>query len=639
MDVFFVLSGFLITSIILSDLRENKFSMREFYLRRIQRLLPNVILTVLAVVILWAVFMPPSAARLAAHHGLWAIFDLSNFYCWTSLGGYWGTSAEHSPLTHTWSLGIEEQFYLVFPGSLLLLARWQPRKMRVWLIIATGLSFALCWYGTGTHAQATFYLLPTRFWELTIGATLASFRIPVSKDEDRKRLSFGLKTQEAIGVAGIGMVLLGYFLIDGDSAFPGVVSLLPTLGSGLVLISIVEQKTRLSRMLSYMPLVIIGELSYSIYLWHWPLITFGKSMAIFYGQPQIYGSIVGGIVGVLLAWVAYVCVEQPLRRRGPGRPWRLSAIASGLALATVCCVVVAARKPVADPYHRFNTPSYSGEAYTAGNADIAKNASQSISYYDVYFTPIPSNRPKDFWRTGGVVHLYGGGHPQIVVLGSSHALMYSRLIDDICREKGISVAFLGAEEGTPAFFSSTPNDNFSTVAEAREFDQTRRKWLREWQPTAVFICDRWEVRVYKSPDFAKDLHSFMAEISPVAGRVIFVSQVPVIDYGDLFNLRELVSVSMGKQRPPPRLYPDSSEPLRKNATSIAEASVASFPNLRVLRVDRLFYENDGSVRYSSGRNFLYINADHLSDAGSETARGLFESAITEAYLTTPAKGK
>ena len=129
-DVFFVLSGFLITSIILHDVRADRFSLREFYLRRVQRLLPNLIATVLGVLVLWTTLLPPSTARQAGEHGLWALFSASNIYIWRTLGSYWGNAAEHAPLTHTWSLGIEEQFYLLFPLVVLAVSRAAGRSPR-----------------------------------------------------------------------------------------------------------------------------------------------------------------------------------------------------------------------------------------------------------------------------------------------------------------------------------------------------------------------------------------------------------------------------------------------------------------------------------------------------------------------------
>ena len=179
-DVFFVLSGFLITSIILHDLRAGQFSIREFYLRRVQRLLPNIIVMVMSVLLLWTTFLPASTASPTGHHGLWTIFNASNIYVWRHLGGYWGNSAEWAPLTHTWSLGIEEQFYLLFPCSLLLLVRLQPSRLKLWLALATACSFGACLLGSYARPTPTFYLLPTRVWELLLGALLAVHRTPLS---------------------------------------------------------------------------------------------------------------------------------------------------------------------------------------------------------------------------------------------------------------------------------------------------------------------------------------------------------------------------------------------------------------------------------------------------------------------------
>lgn len=628
-DVFFVLSGFLITSILLHNLREGCFSFREFYLRRVQRLLPNIVVTVSTVLLLWIIFMPPSAARQAARHGIWTLFNLSNFYILKDLGGYWGNAAGSSPLTHTWSLGIEEQFYLLFPASLLLLARFQPRRVRLWLIVATVLSFGLCLYGTRTHPTATFYLLPTRLWELLIGGVLAAHLTPLRNEGARPKSPLGVTAQESIGLAGLALILLGFIFIDDGSGFPGLVSLAPTVGAGLVLVSVIDEKTKLSRLLSSSLMVKTGKLSYSIYLWHWPLIILGKSLAILYGVPQIYGAVAGGVGGVLMGWLVYVVIEQPLRRRGPGRSWRFAAIAGGFALTATCAVAVTSWRPVADPDHRFDPLAFFGEQYTAGNADGARNVPQSTRYYDVYFPPIPPDRPIDLWRTGGVLHLYGGGHPQVVVLGSSHALMYSKLIDDLCREMGISVAFLGVDS-TSVFFDTTVNFNFTSPLQAREFDQARKQWLRAWHPNAVFVIDRWDGKFSTSQEFDKELRSLLTDLAPMAGRVIFVSQVPVIRDADQSNLRELVTWHMKHENRLPRFYPDLNEPLRTQALSIAQTQSASFPNLRVLRADLPFYKGDGSIRYESGRAFFYADGDHLSESGAEVVRGLFKSAITEA---------
>jgi hypothetical protein len=288
---------------------------------------------------------------------------------------------------------------------------------------------------------------------------------------------------------------------------------------------------------------------------------------------------------------------------------------------------------VADPAHRFDTPAFYGLLFDAGRPN--NNVAAAIRYYDVYFPPLPPHHG-DAWRTGGVVHPYGGGHPKVVVLGSSHALMYSRLIDDICREMNLSVAFLGMDQ-TPAFFESSVNPNFSSPREAHEFDEARRKWLREWRPEAVFVIDRWEwdPRASTPQDFNAKLRSFLKEVCPLAGRVIFVAQVPVVSGANQFNQREFITWRMRTEKSLPRLYPNSNERPRKQAVAMAESARADFPNLRVLRADLPFYQADGSIRYASGRTFFYADDNHLTDMGTEVVRGLFQSAIAEAQADSP----
>ncbi len=626
-DVFFVISGFLITSILLNDIHEGRFSIREFYLRRIQRLLPNIVVTVLAVLVLWTAFLPLSTARATGSHALWTLSNASNIYIWRNLGSYWGNSAERAPLTHTWSLGIEEQFYLIFPCSLLLLIRLQPNRLRFWLTIATVLSFGVCLYGSYSHPAVTFYLLPTRVWELLLGTLVAADRFPCRGGGDPPMGAQQREARTAAGWGGILMIGASFLAIGEGDAFPGWVCLFPTVGTALLLWSVVDGETALSRWLSSRFMAGTGKLSYSLYLWHWPLITFGKIQADLHGLPRLVGSAAGGVGGVILAWIAYVCVEQPLRDRGPGRRWRICSIAAGFALVAFFSNHVASRPRVADPARLFDSPTFSGRLFDAG-ATSDNGFDKAIQSYDVHFPPEDRGR-KESWRTGGIIHPYGDGRPEVVVLGSSHALMYSMLIDNICRKLGVSVSFLGVDGGSPAFLEAKANSKFSTQLEADEFDEARRRFLREWRPKAAFVIDRWDVQ----PDakvFETKFRSFLGEVGPWVGRVIFVAQVPVHQVGDEVNLREIVALRMDKSRSLPRLDPDPKDALRRQVAARAESLVAIFDNLRVLRADTPFYQSDGSIRYADGRSFFYADDDHLSDAGSEVVRALFERAIIEA---------
>lgn len=633
-DVFFVLSGFLITSILLRDVRAGAFSMREFYLRRMQRLLPNSLLMLLTVLALWALLMFPHTAMQTGWHALWAVANLSNVYIWKDLGGYWGDSAEWAPLTHTWSLGIEEQFYLIFPAVLIWLARRQPGRLMAWLIVALLGSFGLCMFGTWHESwvTATFYLLPTRGWELLMGAVLAAYLNPLSST--RRGFQMTPQRREAAAWLGVGLILTSFLGVDKTMAFPGVVALAPTVGTVLLLCSIVEGDSRVSRFLSTPFMVRVGKLSYSLYLWHWPLIVLGRTQAEIHDFSPLIGAAAGAAVGCVLACAAYAWVERPLRQRqlGAGGQWRLRIIGAGFAAVVLGASLQATHSAKSDVASQFDAVTFSGELYDVIPLTHGSD-NRGARYHDVHFPPVPP-RAQDLWRTGGIRHQYGGTRPQVVVFGSSHALMYGRLIDDICREMGLTVAFLCADS-TPAFFVSWPTPGLPTPEIAHEFDETRKKWLQEWRPEALIVVDKWDQWEKHGSGFVRKVRTFLKEVTPLAGRVLWVTQPPVIQGGPMINLRDLAASRMRSKGYLPRLEVDEGEAFRRYTTVTAEIAATDFPNISVLRADRLFYDKaHGSARYADGRTFYYADDDHLSDQGAELARPLFQHAISEALART-----
>lgn len=628
-DVFFVLSGFLITSIILHDIREGSFSLAEFYKRRVQRLMPNIVATVLVTLVLWRVFLPPTAVVQAARHAIWTLLNLSNVFIWRTFGGYWGDSAASAPLLHTWSLAVEEQFYLLFPGSLVLLARFQRRRVFWWLVAAGVSSLALCIWGTSAHPVPTFYLLPTRVWELLLGAAMAAWRTPLVGEAPKNPWR---NVPDAVGWVGVAVVTVGFFVLDETNGFPGAVALIPTVGTALILASIADGQGRLAKLLSTPFMVETGRLSYSLYLWHWPLITLGKMQADLMGAPPLAGAAVGLIASVVASWGAYVGIEQPLRSRGGGRGLRFAIIAAGFTLVTAGAGLLATGRAVPDFSAHFDKPTFHGLAYDAGKpgADVQ----DTIRYQDVYLAQ-PRAGAGDLWRSGGLVHSWGPGSPRVVVLGSSHALMYARLVDELCRELQVPVAFL-AVNSTPAFFEATVNETFPTRREAQEFDAARLRWLEQWRPDVVLVIDRWDHQAAAGKPFEENLRSFLGQVSPLAGRVVVVTQVPVGTVGQVLNLRDYMAWRMGRGDASPKLLDDKNAPARERAAAAADQVAAEFPNLMVLHPEKAFRLPDGTVRWSDGRKVLYADSDHLTDAGAEVVRDLFRDALTPALSAPPA---
>lgn len=618
-DVFFVLSGFLITTKILGDLHQGDFSFKTFYLNRAKRLLPNATVMTLVVCVMWQVFMSTSMYKATSIHGLWSMFSASNFYVLLHLGGYWGNSAEWAPLTHTWSLGIEEQFYLLYPCCLYLLHRWLPKYLRPLILVFTVASFAACVIGTFSHPTATFYLLPTRVWELLLGGLLSVFSSQAVLVE--KRSTFGL-----VGLVGVSLIFVGFYTITDGSQFPGWLSLAPTLGTVLVIMSATVEQSIVSKVLSQKPLVMVGRLSYSLYLWHWPLITLGKHQAKLLGHPILWGSSLGAAISILISVCMYFLVEKPIRRTSIKSIVSLTTFV-GLFTLVVCYLISGAvKKPVADPDNRFDPVKFDGTAYDVTSGSPVE-LNTAVRYYDVLFQP----HAKRTWKQGGLVKQYGTSNPKVVVLGSSHALMYSRLIDDICEKLAITVAFFGVDGSAPALFDNSMSENISgpfvTKQESRQYDVVRKSFLNLWKPDIVFVIDRWDTRYGNSTNFESSMRVFLSDRNLKQTQVIFVSQVPVHELGEQVNLREYTSFRLSKSNVYPSMLADSLDGTRMMIASSAETLATKYSGLTVLRPDKLFYKDDMSIRYVAGRKFLYADDDHLSEDGSEMTRHLFTRAI------------
>ena len=323
--------------------------------------------------------------------------------------------------------------------------------------------------------------------------------------------------------------------------------------------------------------------------------------------------------------LAYRFVEQPLRGRGPGRGRRLAAIGAGFLSCGAICLVLSARHPVADPDGHFDRLTFRGSRYNVGDHDGAAAMAARIRFAHVELLRRQEGT-RELWRAGGLVHAWGPGAPRVVLLGSSHALMYAGVIDDVCQTLRVPVAFLCAD-GTPAFFPTSPNTSFPTPALARDFDDARRRWIAAWKPDLLIIVDRWDD--YPVTLDAK-LRGLLGELGRSARHVILPGQIPVLRLGETVNLRDYVTWRLRASSMLPVIGPDSRESIRRASLSTIAALAPDFPSVELLRVDEPFYNEDGSIRFADGRRFLYADDDHLSDAGAELVREAWRRAIAAA---------
>ena len=305
-DIFFVISGFLITSIILSDLEHQRFSVKRFYERRARRILPALLFVVLACLPFAYAWMLPSELEQFGQSLLAVATFSANLFFW-STQAYFGPAAELQPMLHTWSLAVEEQYYLFIPLALLWFWSLGKRRLFGLILLAAILSLLIAEWGWRHEPKANFYLLPTRAWELLVGSLIAFAPRPTAL------AGFGARTLQQWGpVAGLGLVVYSLFWFDESTPIPSVYALAPVGGTALI-IATTTPGHPVSRLLTARPLVAIGLISYSAYLWHQPLFAFARIRML--EEPGLILATVLSLLSLVLAYLSWRFVEAPFRRR------------------------------------------------------------------------------------------------------------------------------------------------------------------------------------------------------------------------------------------------------------------------------------------------------------------------------------
>ncbi|MFY8048324.1 MAG: acyltransferase family protein [Erythrobacter sp.] len=341
-DLFFVISGYLITGIVAADLATGRFSLRRFYERRVRRIVPALALMLAGAGLAgWAILTPSDFYEFAKSLGASAMFG-SNLLFARGVD-YFGSADGSGALIHTWTLGVEEQFYLLFPLVLICAFRWGPRALLPLAAMITLASFALALWLAGRWPLGAFYLLPTRMWELGLGALAALLPAP-------------RRPSGAIATAGLAMIASGFALIGPETPAPGAMFLLPTLGAVLV-IRFASGATSSARALRWRGLTSLGLVSFGTYLWHQPLLFFGDYL--WFGGLPPAGKLVLIALAVLLGAASWRWIEQPVRER------RVLAGAGALALVCAAALALAVGAGAAG-YKRMLLPLSGAEAARLG---------------------------------------------------------------------------------------------------------------------------------------------------------------------------------------------------------------------------------------------------------------------------------
>ncbi|WP_162596349.1 acyltransferase family protein [Methylobacterium sp. 17Sr1-1] len=592
-DVFFVISGYVITRGLMREAAGGRIGLADFYARRIRRILPALVATlVLTSLAAYWILLPPQLEEYAGSAAASAL-SVANLYFWRA-SGYFDAAALYRPLLHTWSLSVEEQFYFVLPVSLLLLVRLRVR--RLWLPFAAIalLSFGLSLYA-GRHAPtANFYLLPTRAWELLVGTLLAMAPHAATRPLPA-RLRHPVLRQLA-GLAGLAGILAPSLLYTEATPFPGAGALPPCLGAALLIRLGETQGPRAAatRLLALPPLVAVGLISYSAYLVHWPLIVLGRiALMRDFTTPETVAVIAATLV---LATLSYRFVEQPFRRPHlpvRSQPRRLGPVfASGL-LATLAMAGLGwagvASGGLPGRFPDFRLRSIPGTE-TWNHRTCFLFADQTWQAWDL----------EGCTRTAAGDGM--AGNDRVLLWGDSFAAHYvPGLIRHADRLPGRLVQY------TAAGCQPTLGTASHVVPHCRAFNDNALALIRRLGIRHVVLAARWGAQRDRS--VPERLRETVAQIAALGARVHVVGQSPEFPLDPAFMAYH--------QRHDP---PDAAGRWRPVETgSLNEALRAALPAGATFVDPRAALCAGDTCPYAQGDTFLYADSGHFSSAGAALA--------------------
>jgi len=460
-DVFFVISGYLITIILVTNLTSLR-DLAWFYERRARRILPALLAMILVSAALAFFTMQADDMVYFSKSLISTVLMGSNIFFWRNTG-YFDVTSEVSPLIHTWSLGVEEQYYVLFPLMFLAFRRFGPQLiLPAVLLIAVG-SFCLSAWASPRMPSAAFFLLPSRAWELMIGAIAAIY---VIQHPDFMGTRSRMLRDNALSAVGLTLIVYAVVAFDSHVPYPGVHAMVPTVGAFLIIL-FSRPHTLAGRLLSSAPFVFVGLISYSLYLWHQPALAFLRLSSI--GEPSTLAKIGALTVAFVLAWASWRFVETPCRRK---ERIALPRFAVGIGLTTAVCLSVPALWIVRD-----GLPArFPMDQMTVASFKYGMRADQC------WTAKFDKDAPRWNCNIGA-----SAAAPRFFVMGDSHSFAFLPAFDAAASDLNLGGLFAGAPGCLPFLDVQLPkNMKECPVLIERGFDLIKGQGIK-----LVFLVANW----------------------------------------------------------------------------------------------------------------------------------------------------
>lgn len=609
-DVFFVISGYLITSILINDLSKKDFSIARFYEKRAKRILPALFFVMLLCVPFAWLWMVPEQFKEFSQAFVAISFFVSNILFWKK-EDYFSPAAEENPLLHTWSLGVEEQFYLFFP--LFLFCFWRLGQRRVFYVLLglTFLSLLLSEWGWRNVPSANFYLLPFRAWELGVGSLCASL---LYKRE--------VQSSQFLSFTGLFLIIFSIFFFDKETPFPSLYALVPVIGSALIVLYC-SKSTMIGQVLSTKVLVGIGLVSFSAYLWHQPLFAFARIRLL--SEPSFGMMLILSFLSIVLAAFSWKFIEQPFRKGGRLLGSRNNIfILSGLTTALFVIFGLYGHFTGGVKERLVVPETITKDLHVRGFQDKCFDFSMEKIEGEGFFCEVGSNTEA----------------PLVAIVGDSHSLSFLAPLAERFENRGESLLYSGIS-GCPPIINTYVLRNDSQRETCALRNQRVYTEIKERKIKTVYLIARWttystgdvsgaytyigdeyEVEAKKEKSlkvFEENLKSTLAFLNELDIEVVLFHQPPVqeIDARSFYNWVSMFGEGEFSSYLKKKSVKSSEHYKRYlKAHDILENNAQLFQSVKTVNFNGFLCEHEDRCVIGTVNNSYYLDDDHLSNFGA-----------------------